>query len=335
MIRAAIVNDTRADRHYGCYAVMDTIERLCARHRITVVERVPVHHDWQADAPLVERLSKVQLILVNGEGTIHHDRPAAQRLVALGGFARREGIASALVNASWHANSAALAQQVRAFDRIAVRESASRDALAAHGVIADVMPDLSIEGLGARHGRRAGTLVVGSVVAQQSWALARARRRIGAAPLSILAPRENPVAQARFDLAVAGVRAKEAARHAGDVARTFRDLRRGRVGDEERFTAAVAGSALLVTGRFHAAMIALGLGTPILATESNTAKISATLADAGLARWRVVDAGTVSPALCARASMWEEGEATRLSAWREEGIARQQALFADLAALVR
>lgn len=329
MIRAAIVNDTRADRHFGCYKVMATIERLCAANGIHVAERVPVHHDWQADTPLAERLAKVQLIIVNGEGTIHHDRPAAQRLVALGGFAKAHGIAAALVNASWHANSAALAEAARAFDRIAVRESASRDALAAHGVAAEVMPDLSIEGLTPHEGPRAGVAVVGSVVAERGWALARLRRRLGGAPLSILAPGGSLWSRVRTDLAVAGVRAPGAGR---DVLPAFVDLRRGRVQDEAAFTDRVARAGLLVSGRFHAALIALGVGTPVLAVESNTAKISATFADAGLSAWRVADAATVDASLCREAGRWTAEEAARLAAWRCDGVAAQRRLFRALAA---
>jgi hypothetical protein len=333
MIPAAIVNDTRADRHYGCYAVMDAIERLCAANGLAVVERVPVHHDWQADAALMERLSRVRLIVVNGEGTIHHDRPAARRLVAIGAFARANGIASALVNASWHANPPELAAQARAFDRVAVRESASGRALADAGVAAQVMPDLSIEGLVPWHGARRGVRVAGSVVARQSWALARARRRVKGGALSILAPRDTAAAQLRFDLAVAGVRAPGAAAHWREVVQAWSDLRRGRVPDAAAFEAAVRGAALLVTGRFHAATIALGLGTPLLAVESNTAKISATLADAGLAAWRVTNVANITPDTCAAAATWDRGELSGLEAWRSEGAAAQRRLFADLAAL--
>lgn len=332
MIPAAIVNDTRADRHYGCYAVMDAIDRLCAANGIAPVVRVPVHHDWQADAPLVERLAKVRLIIVNGEGTIHHDRPAARRLVALGAFARAHGIASALVNASWHANPPALAEAARAFDRIAVRESASRDALAAHGVAATAMPDLSIAGLVPADGLRAGIRAVGSVVTRQGWAIARARRRIGGDPLSILAPL-GEIARWRRDLAVAGVRAPGAATRLRDVMATLADLRRGQVRDGAAFEAAAGSAALVVTGRFHAATIALGLGTPVLAIESNTAKISATLADAGLGGWRVCAADDVTRDLCERAAGWEPAEARHLSEWRDAGAVAHRALFADLARL--
>ncbi len=332
-IPAAIVNDTRADRHYGCYAVMATIDRLCAASGIEVVARVPVHHDWQADTALAERLSRVRLIIVNGEGTIHHDRPAAQRLVALGAFARTHGVVAALVNASWHANSPALAAAAGAFHRIAVRESASAAALAAAGIAAEVMPDLSIEGLSPYTGARAGTRVVGSVVPQQAWALARLRRRLGARPLSIFAPAADSVRAVRSDIAVAGARAPGVLAHAGDVARTFLDLRRGRVASPAAFEEAIGRAGLLITGRFHAALIALGRGTPVLALESNTGKISATLADAGLARWRSAGAEEITPALCAAAMTWSDTERTSLAAWRAAGVAAQRRLFAELAAL--
>src|SRR4051794_11726231 len=81
-VRALVLNDTRRGsfaQHLGCAAVMEHLLRLCRRHGIDVVRTVQ-----RVDAVDTEEfralLPQVDVVLVNGEGTMHHDSPGALAL---------------------------------------------------------------------------------------------------------------------------------------------------------------------------------------------------------------------------------------------------------------
>ena len=105
--------------------------------------------------------------------------------------------------------------------------------------------------------------------------------------------------------------------------------------DLEGFAARVGGLQLLVTGRFHALILAFATGTPVLALGSNTHKIEATLRDAGLEDFRMSAPEQIDAALIERASRWQGDEAARLAAYVEDGRGRMQALFRRMRALAR
>ena len=117
-----------------------------------------------------------------------------------------------------------------------------------------------------------------------------------------------------------------------DALATIADLRSGKMQNPSEFEEALSNSTLLVTGRFHAAVMALALNIPVLALESNTPKISATFADAGLRPWRIVDADNVNDEMIAKVSYWHSGEKDALLRWLSNGKKRQRSLFSRMSA---
>ena len=83
--------------------------------------------------PRAKLLKKCGLVIVNGEGSIHHDRN--MHLVEIAAHHK-----AVLVNSVWAENSPYRA--LRKFRYVAVREGRSAAAMAAAGVDAEVVPDL-------------------------------------------------------------------------------------------------------------------------------------------------------------------------------------------------
>ncbi|RYF95695.1 MAG: polysaccharide pyruvyl transferase family protein [Caulobacteraceae bacterium] len=328
-----LINDTRADLHHGCWRVMRTLEAQLARVGLRVLARAPAHLDWRKDPAVGQAIARAALVVVNGEGTIHHDRPAGAALLAVGAAARAAGVPAALINASWDANGPAYAEALGDFSLVSARETRSAAQIQSAGLSARVVPDLSLFEPVVPPPTRAGVGFTDSVLRGVALDLETARKRLGGIALPI---HFNPPGLkgslknlrdgvARRDLADPGFLARAiAARLAWRAAETP---------DEADYMARVARLDLLVTGRFHAATFALAARTPVLAAESNTHKIGATFDDAGLAPWRRIAPADLTADLLDRARHWEPAETAALEDFLADGRRATTALFDDLAKL--
>jgi hypothetical protein len=328
---AVVLNDTRVDAHHGCTRVMRALQRLLAGAGFDVAAFAPAHADWRGDARVLRALESARLVVVNGEGTLHHDRPAGAALLAAPAFARARGIPSVLLNALWQDNGASAIAAVRGFDRVVVRDGRSAAQLLAAGVACTVVPDLSLyESFEApAAAKRAGVGATDSVDRDDALALEALRRRHGGVPVPIQAPRGR-ARWLRAGLARSDLRAP-----ATLVARLReRDAHwRARSVDDAAFLARLASLRLLVSGRFHACTLALLARTPFVAAPSNSHKIEALVEDAGLAPWRVAPSVAAIDVGRALAAGWEAHEPAAVAAYVARARAGADALFADLARL--
>jgi hypothetical protein len=284
---AIILNDTRVDRHHGCSSVMRTLEAGLATAGFRIAATVPAHSDWAQDAGFQAALPSAQLLVINGEGTLHHDRPAGLRLLQAGRHAREHGLATALVNAGWEANGAAYGDAVRGFDLVSARDSRSAEALRAVGIDCRVVPDLSLcSPAPPEPARRAGIACTDSVDPDVTLALDALRRAAAADVLSIhdFDPARDP--SWGFLRAVVGRRDLAHPARALALLRARRAQWRSSAPGTDAFLRRIAGYELLVSGRFHACTLALVAGTPFVAAGTNSHKIHALIEDSGVAAWR-------------------------------------------------
>ena len=335
MPRAVLLNDTRIDRHHGCTSVIETIHALAAANAITITATSPVHSDWQADAAFCAALDDADLVLVNGEGTIHHDRPAGLRLLSVGPHAAKRAKPAVMLNCTWQANGAGALEMLRSFAIVSVRESASEAELTGHGIAVRRIPDLALFHEPEPAVRRSGIAFGDSVKGETALALYRAMKAHDGTPLPIVRPRRDPASVLRWARRYApSYPALLNPANARDIWGATRSDVAHQIERRDDYTKAIAASRLVVTGRFHAMILALAAGTPLLAVGSNTHKIEATLADAGLAPWRALrDASTIDAALLERAARWHEGEEERLRAFTTASRSAMRRLFADIADL--
>jgi hypothetical protein len=85
--KIVVVNDTAYHNprtgHAGCILVMRELHRLCAENELEVIGTIPVGKD-PLHADYKPLLMKADLVIVNGEGTIHHDRLVGKQLLRVG-----------------------------------------------------------------------------------------------------------------------------------------------------------------------------------------------------------------------------------------------------------
>lgn len=334
MIDAVLLNDTRVDQHHGCSTVIETIDRLSAAHGIRIVARAPAHADWRLNRQVLQAIDAADLVIVNGEGTIHHDRPAAAYLMAAGAHARQRGKAAVLINTTWQANGPALTAQLADFDIVSVREASSAAEVRAAGHACRVIPDLALYCQPPASHKRSGVAYTDSVIGPTALALHRRMAGLGARCISLLHGRREALEFAR---SVRRYLPGRPAWQSGTVVAALQGAVRdwqSQTPDRAAFLRETAGLQLVVTGRFHMLILALAARTPVLVVASNTHKIEATLRDAGLEPWRLVTVEQIDPALVQRAQQWTARESESLERFVLHGRQGMEALFADIRALV-
>jgi len=297
-VRILLLNDTRCDQNPGCQATVAALIRqlvsatgaaIATRSRgdgygpfFEMVRRGEQHsaEAWQAavdvlatDVGFTDALTSADLVVVNLEGTFHHQSLGA---LALGGalaLAHRSGVRAWAVNGTVDAIDRWLIEAALGpCEHVAVREPRSVAFLAAHGVRATAAADcvFALEGFFQR---------APSVDSRQRAALytpgVRAVIDPGAtivealADLEVLASTGGAPVFLQMEEGEAAVAAAVARRgwpveHAAHVAWNC-------------FGAYLRQFQLLVSGRYHLLIFAAMAGVPAVARPSNTFKIAGVL----------------------------------------------------------
>jgi hypothetical protein len=261
-VAAIVLNDCSRPWHWGTRLVMEGLQAEAARAGIAIAHRYPRGFArW--DAEFDARVDASDIVLINGEGTCHHDAPHARLLFDAAERAKRRGKPVVLLNTIWEDNPR-LDGRLGQIDLVFVRESRSANQVRRAGQQVDVVPDLSLgaelqaPGQGpARH-----TVVTDSVVDAIALDLAdqAVRHRL---PL-------HPMRRWTGLLARHPVRAGRAL-----PTGVLRPL-----GPEHLPLLSTA--RLIVSGRFHGACLALLLRVPLRVVSSNSHKIEGLAVDAGL-----------------------------------------------------
>jgi len=314
---------------------MQAIETLLDRSGFDISLRVPRTTDWRQMPGFSEAVRSAQVIIVNGEGTIHHNRPAGQALVEIGDLAEAESKPAVLVNALWQANSEPLAQKLKKFSLVSVRDSMSGAEVRQSGITAQVVPDFSLYLPAPPPTRpRRGIAFTDSVERKATLELEKLRQRLGGKLLPIQFEGNDWGAFLRF--VRAGLAKADLPRFDFMLGMLLARVRqyRSQIGDEDTFIARLSSFGLLVSGRFHACTLALLTDTPFVAGVTNSHKIHALIADAGLSPWRI--SHELTPALIKEAadSGWEAREQAAIKAYVADARAEAEKLFNDIRRLV-
>lgn len=278
-LKALLVNDASLSGHHGSALVTAQLCRFAAGAGLSVT----AGWTWEAALDALARGSgPFDLVIVNGEGSLHSDSRAATRIAKLAtGLAQCSAFPAYLVNATVEGNSAGTVRGLGHFRLRFVRDSRSQAVLADAGISADVVHDLTLT---AAHLPRAGgngALLVtdASEQATSERLLALSRRWPEAQAVTLRArppwpERGDPRRRISFALK------RQAARFAS---LSPWSLRYGHtLSDNELIDLLAHRARGIVCGRYHAVCIALRMRLPFVAIEGNTGKTGALLADIGL-----------------------------------------------------
>lgn len=242
---------------YACASLRDNLARRG-------LQEIGWANDRQGFDAMLSKLEKMpDLVVLNGEGTLHHGAKRAQELLSLCADVKERGIRVAVLNSVWEANTEPMVTALRTADLIHLRDSFSRKSLQAD-VAATVTPDMSIPMF--MEITRNGSFpppqvligIMDSVVSASSNILLNFAEEEGL-PFYAM-----PASNLRI------LRASVAARS-------------GRIRPHLLQMTDVMGAQAWLTGRFHGLIAALCAGLPVCSMTSNTSKIEGLLNDAGIA----------------------------------------------------
>jgi polysaccharide pyruvyl transferase WcaK-like protein len=278
---AVILNDTSARQHHGCTRVMRLLRQGLTAQGFRITATSLAHTDWTRNSDFLDALGRSNLIVINGEGTLHDGALGGQRLLSILKHPKRGNRPVALVNALWENNPQDWAASLSQCALVAVRDRNSAVELKKSGV-RDVryVPDLSLSEHVEESSRPRTGLVVGdSVRADARHALGRAAQ----ANPSVFVPTKtlaNPIFRSRLARSI--------------VWRGYTQCWNGPVPQirlaqsEPEYLDILQTAAGHVTGRFHGVCLSLVTGTPFLAVSSKTSKVKGLLDDSGLGTDRLL-----------------------------------------------
>ena len=265
-MRIAIINDTRSTNHYGCLMVMRNIELLLKNQGADVVWAWPVGVDWRKRRSEIVNKPKVDAIIVNGEGTIHHGprRWQAEALAEFAEFSKNTLKTPVfLINATLYANEKSLYECLKYYNVIYVRDRISHMELNNLNIENEFVPDMTFavpSNLVSDHVKN--VCVVDSVMQSDIPFLRRFSKKHQADYCSMVVARPSNYSffkkPRRFLLT------------------SFKWLinERLRSLDPKEFEKYLGHYKLVVTGRYHTVTMCLKNRIPFVALESNTPKIS-------------------------------------------------------------
>lgn len=321
----AIINDTTPTNHYGCLMVMSNLRQLLHQEGVEVSWTWPVGKDWRKHKQVVLGFEKVDAIIVNGEGTIHHGprRWQAQALVDFADFAHQElQVPVYLINATLFANEDALNQKLKEFDAIYVRDRASHEELNNIGIENSFVPDMTFAlSSGLQHKHEKPLCVVDSVMQTDVPILKKFSKSYNADYCSMIVARPSNYSPW-----------KKTRRFVLETWKWF-FKERHRSLDPKEFEKYLGQYQLVVTGRYHTVTMCLKNRVPFIALESNTPKISFLLKEVFGDTSRVIAIEELANLDLAKLRHFSETEQQRMDKFLAKAIEDNQNMIRTITAL--
>ncbi|RKR04250.1 polysaccharide pyruvyl transferase [Kushneria sinocarnis] len=242
LIKAILVNDTRAEMHVGCISVINNITDLLASWGIEIIYYHPVTKRWDESDDFLSAFNEADVVILNAEGSIHSSNGRAIVLSELGSFCKENNKKSVILNGTYYNNNDLVYKNISCFDLVYSRDMYSLNNLTKKGVDAKFSPDMTFyKNLGAIGKERNQTsfFTTDSVFSDISSKL------------------ENFCSDKNvnwFPMTNSGL-------------------------SLESYISTLADASVVITGRFHAVCFCLNIGVPFAFLESNTPKISFLMKD--------------------------------------------------------
>lgn len=327
MKKAVFLNDTSTRYHHGCVRVSGRIRTLLAERGISVIASNPAHKDWRRNAQVVAALKQSDLVLINGEGTLHGGARRGAELLGILSAEERRGQPVALVNTIWENNPPAWNALLHRCDIVSVRDGHSAAALRNAGIThARLAPDLSLTGPIAQSTVLRDQIVIGdSVRFSCRHALAQTAQHQGATyiPTKYLgAPlwKIQPISALLWRLYNRVPFGKMP---------VFRMAQ-----NDEIYLRELQRTQSHITGRFHGVCLSMLAQAPFLAVASKTTKIQALISDAGLDERRIITGAQLRAQPDLVAPPFSDAELGNIKVYIAEADRAANQLFDDIRALL-
>lgn len=261
-MKAILINDTSDQGHPGCDLVTKNIRLCCKNHNIELIDTV-LHNEKYAHEKLKNLTGKYDIILLNGEGTMHSDRTKAINLMKLVKDLKTPKI---LFNTVWQ-NNIELNQYLRFFDKIFVRESCSLIQIKQAGYKAEIVPDMVFYSNYELNREKSESYIVTDCV--RTTTSSELFKYSHSQKCEYIAFQKRTIKKIIKKYPIQFLKSLLAGKF--HVCQNSND-----------FIESIRNSKILITGRFHGACIALSMGIPVACIKSNTHKIEGLFKDINL-----------------------------------------------------
>lgn len=278
-MKALLVNDASLAGHHGSCLVTEQIKALACRTGIVVT----TGWDWESILAIFQDQPKLfDIVIVNGEGSIHDNSKAARRISSLAPELAAKGVPAYLVNATIGGCSAHVLHGLGAYRARFVRDSASQAELALAGLNSEVVADLVLTATIAPQLKKTIEpllLTDLSDEAKTARLIGLKQRWHGSTIITFRSPPPRPVRGSSTRALTYGFKRAIAS----TATLSPWSLRyAGALQTREKLVDIFTSCSGLIAARYHAVCLALILRVPFLALESNTGKTGALLRDVGL-----------------------------------------------------
>ena len=142
-MKILIANDTRVENHHGCSRVMNCIDRNLKIRGISDIEYMPLLYKWSNFEHAKRKILQADLLIINGEGTLHDNADHVGMLLDTIIFANAYSIPSVVINATVFNLTKKNLIKLSQSNLIYVRDYASKVYLKANDIKSNYCPDLT------------------------------------------------------------------------------------------------------------------------------------------------------------------------------------------------
>lgn len=304
MKKVVVINDTRLEMHHGCSRVMNNLDYLIQKNNGMVIGSWPVGKDWRLSEEIKKTIINSDLVIVNGEGSIHHDSKTGTKLLFVAGFCKQYDIPCYLINCLFQDISPKFGNLLKNFKMVSVRDSFSLREVETYGISASFIPDLTFYTPSIRNSSRKSTVGYTCSMSPEKTVMIYKqfnKREYDSIYLPMIYQTNiwddnNEVESKLEKLKRMGFntfltkfieRVK--------IMPTFRKIpKHSEFKCHNEYYDIISNLDSLITGRFHAACFAINSFTPFSVYKSNSHKVEALIHDVGLDSARIVEGDNIT-----------------------------------------
>lgn len=293
--KALLFNDTRNEYHHGCSLVIKNIFCFFNNLNVDIIKTFPSGINHLQNTNLENLIKKVDLIIVNGEGTIHHSQMNALNLLKIGKIAKSFNKKTILINSLFDTQDKNFYDLVRYFDLINVRDSVSKSYLNIKKIRSIFTPDFSFYNPSIsknQNNTKSEILFTDSVNKDITFKLIKLFKEkftffpILKYPFDEKINFFNYLRKIKFfALKFIHILLKN------NITNNY-EVRFYGNNSLYNYINKITNAKIIITGRYHALCFAIQNLTPFITIESNSHKISALLYDIGLSN-RIIDINNI------------------------------------------
>ncbi len=122
MTQYFILNDTRSGLHHGCEVVMQNLILYLQKNDQSAKIESLFTGQFLTENQWKDTLNYIDIVIINGEGTLHDAASYGLFLLTLGHKAKQAGKKVYLINSTWENNPKSWIEYIRDFDAISLRD---------------------------------------------------------------------------------------------------------------------------------------------------------------------------------------------------------------------